>query len=85
MPFIKEVSEGRMAAAKIFSIIGLASKIDVFAKHPTKPSRKLAQLRGDIEFKSVEFSYPTRSERLILDKMSFKIPAGRTVALVGSR
>lgn len=38
-------------------------------------------LRGDIEFKDVEFSYD--KNRKIIDKISFKIDAGKTVGIVG--
>lgn len=44
---------------------------------PVKPEK----LRGDIEFKNVEFSYD--KNRKILDDISFKITAGQTVGIVG--
>ena len=69
-----------MAAAKIFSIINTKSKIDVF----TAKGQKADKLRGEIEFKQIDFSYPARKEKQVLNKMSFHIPAGSTVALVGS-
>ena len=41
----------------------------------------LEKLRGDIEFKNVEFSYD--KNRKIIDGISFKINAGETVGIVG--
>ncbi|HMC17255.1 MAG TPA: type I secretion system permease/ATPase, partial [Albitalea sp.] len=41
-----------------------------------------AQLRGDIEFRNVKFSYPNRQDSA-LDGLSFKISAGERVALIG--
>jgi ATP-binding cassette subfamily C protein LapB len=41
-----------------------------------------AQLRGDIEFRNVKFSYPNRQDSA-LDGLSFKITAGERVALIG--
>jgi len=38
---------------------------------------------GKIEFKNVNFSYPTRSETTIFQDFSLEIEAGKTVALVG--
>jgi ATP-binding cassette, subfamily B, heavy metal transporter len=43
---------------------------------------------GEIEFKNVSFSYdeklPKDEQRQILYNLSFKVPAGKSVALVGS-
>ena len=38
---------------------------------------------GDIVFNQVEFSYPSRSDVSVLKGLSFKIPKGKTIALVG--
>ena len=37
----------------------------------------------NIEFKNVNFSYPTKSEVKIFENLSFKIPSGKVVAFVG--
>lgn len=42
---------------------------------------ELSLVRGGIEFTNVSFSYTP--ERMILKNVSFNVPAGRTVALVG--
>lgn len=41
-------------------------------------------LIGNVEFVDVEFNYPSRENIKILDKLSLKIRAGQTVALVGA-
>lgn len=38
---------------------------------------------GDIVFNQVKFSYPSRSDVQVLNGLSFKIPKGKTIALVG--
>ena len=38
---------------------------------------------GDIAFDQVEFSYPSRSDVQVLNGLSFEIPKGKTIALVG--
>ena len=38
---------------------------------------------GDIAFDQGEFSYPSRSDVQVLNGLSFKIPKGKTIALVG--
>ncbi|CAI9777363.1 unnamed protein product [Fraxinus pennsylvanica] len=42
-----------------------------------------ASAAGEVEFKHVEFAYPSRPESTILKDFNLKIPAGKTVALVG--
>nr|XP_003704861.1 PREDICTED: ATP-binding cassette sub-family B member 8, mitochondrial [Megachile rotundata] len=41
-------------------------------------------LAGNITFKNVKFSYPTRPDHIILSDFNLNIPAGKTVAIVGS-
>ncbi|KOC64653.1 ATP-binding cassette sub-family B member 8, mitochondrial, partial [Habropoda laboriosa] len=41
-------------------------------------------LAGNITFKDVKFSYPTRPEHVILKNFNLHIPAGKTVAIVGA-
>lgn len=43
----------------------------------------LDKMTGEIEFKRVEFAYPSRPECIILKDFSLTIPRGKTVALVG--
>lgn len=40
--------------------------------------------KGEIEFKDVTFSYPSRADFTVLKQANFKVEAGETVALVGS-
>ena len=48
---------------------------------PERPVR-LERVRGEVEFRNVSFRYPG-TERYVLKDVSFHIPAGGTVALVG--
>lgn len=41
-------------------------------------------LAGNIVFKDVNFSYPTRPNHAILKNFNLHIPAGKTVAIVGT-
>lgn len=41
-------------------------------------------LAGNIVFKNVTFSYPTRPDHVILKNFNLHIPAGKTVAIVGT-
>lgn len=49
----------------------------------SKTGRKLDKLEGHIQFKDVSFSYPSRTDVSIFDKLNLDIPAGKIVALVG--
>jgi ABC-type multidrug transport system fused ATPase/permease subunit len=50
-------------------------------KDPERPVR-LEKVRGDVSFRDVRFSYV--SQRPVLPDLSFSVPAGQTVALVGT-
>ena len=82
LPFLREIAEAKGVAKKIYSIIDTKSVIDVFSD---KGGIKLEKLQGSVDFESVYFHYPSRPEAKILKGLNLKIPAGLTVALVGSR
>jgi ABC-type multidrug transport system fused ATPase/permease subunit len=42
------------------------------------------RVKGDLEFKNIQFTYPTRPDFVVLHDISFSAKAGETVALVGS-
>lgn len=44
----------------------------------------LNRVKGDLEFKNIQFTYPTRPDFVVLKDVSFSAKAGQTIALVGS-
>ncbi|NJK39622.1 MAG: ABC transporter ATP-binding protein [Oscillatoriales cyanobacterium RM1_1_9] len=50
--------------------------------HPGKISLPVDSIQGDIEFKNVSFAYRDRIP--VIDNLSLRIPAGKTIAIVGS-
>ncbi|KAI5076329.1 hypothetical protein GOP47_0008394 [Adiantum capillus-veneris] len=46
---------------------------------------KLSEVRGDLELRNVVFTYPSRQNDRIFRDLSFSVPAGEIVALVGAR
>lgn len=46
--------------------------------------RTITDLKGNIEFRNVSFSYPSNPERQILKNISFEVPAGTKLAIVGA-
>jgi ATP-binding cassette subfamily B (MDR/TAP) protein 1 len=79
LPTLKDLGEAKKAAKKIFDLIDRESVLD------ERAGRVIGDLKGDIEFEEVEFSYPQRPGAQILNRFNLTIPAGKTVALVGSR
>ncbi|KAH0787322.1 ABC transporter family protein [Histomonas meleagridis] len=71
-----DLKKANVSASKLLDILQLEPKI------PLHEGRKIARVRGEIEFRNVKFSYPQR-EQNALDDLSFKINQGETVAIVG--
>lgn len=70
------LQEGVAAASRIFGIIDHERKLTDAAD-----AKPLALKAGEITFDQVSFSYDP--EQTVLDGISLKVPAGKTVALVG--
>uniref|UniRef100_F6WK97 ATP-binding cassette subfamily B member 1 n=1 Tax=Xenopus tropicalis TaxID=8364 RepID=F6WK97_XENTR len=79
-PNVEAFANARGAAYTIFNIIDNQPKIDSFSKEGLKPDK----IKGDIEFKNVKFTYPSRTDIQVLKGLNLNIPSGKTVALVGS-
>ncbi|GMG99353.1 hypothetical protein Nepgr_001193 [Nepenthes gracilis] len=69
----------RKALISVFEIIDRVPKIDRDDSSALKPPN----IYGSIEFKGVDFCYPTRPEVLVLSNFSLKVNGGQTVAVVG--
>lgn len=70
-----EFQRGLTAAASVFEILD----------HPVEQdtgTTELTGVNGDIRFEQVSFSYPGHDKQVLSD-ISFTVPAGKTVALVG--
>ncbi|NET30949.1 MAG: ATP-binding cassette domain-containing protein [Cyanothece sp. SIO1E1] len=52
-------------------------------EHPQKPLLALPTLQGTIQFEDVTFRYGEDEERNTLQNLSFEVPAGQTIAIVG--
>jgi ATP-binding cassette subfamily B protein len=67
------------ATERIREILNLESEIN-FSELPIDK----VEMKNDIEFKNVRFSYPTRQDVDVLNGINFTIKAGEKVAFVGS-
>lgn len=73
-------AKARVAAAKIYQIIDHRPGVD----KNSSSGLELDSVTGQVELKNVDFSYPARPEIQILHNFSLTVPAGKTIALVGS-
>ncbi|EDV37529.1 uncharacterized protein Dana_GF13488 [Drosophila ananassae] len=78
-PYIEAFGIAKGACAKVFHIIEQIPTINPI----DAGGKKLNEQIETIEFKEVEFQYPTRPEIPILNRLNLKIHRGQTVALVG--
>ena len=77
---IASIQRALGATDRVFEIInGEHEKIKLDSH--TKNEKRI---KGNVEFKNVHFTYPTRLDFEVLKGVSFKINAGETMALVGS-
>ncbi|KAI3977141.1 hypothetical protein MKX01_027462, partial [Papaver californicum] len=87
---------GGMSLGQSFSNLGAFSKgkaagyklMEVINQKPTivediSDGKCLEEVNGNIEFKDVTFSYPSRPDVIIFRDFSIFFPAGKTVAVVG--
>ncbi|KXN70088.1 multidrug resistance protein 1 [Conidiobolus coronatus NRRL 28638] len=79
-PYVQSVMKAQGAAAKLYQCIDRKSKIDPIADTGLKP----AVVRGEIEFRNIKFTYPSRPEVQIYENLSLTAKHGETVALVGA-
>ncbi|XP_068942330.1 ATP-dependent translocase ABCB1 [Petaurus breviceps papuanus] len=79
-PSIEAFANARGAAFGIFRIIDNNPNIDSYSTSGHKPDN----IKGNLEFKNVQFSYPSRKEVKILKGLNLKVNSGQTVALVGN-
>ncbi|KAK9101221.1 hypothetical protein Scep_024651 [Stephania cephalantha] len=80
LPEFKYFTEAIGAATRIFKRIDRVPKID---GEETK-GLILNNVRGELEFENVSFAYPSRPDTFVLKDFNLKVPAGKTVALVGA-
>uniref|UniRef100_A0A803MJH0 Uncharacterized protein n=2 Tax=Chenopodium quinoa TaxID=63459 RepID=A0A803MJH0_CHEQI len=76
---VKYFSEAASAGEKIMEVIKRVPEID----SENMEGLTLDNISGEVEFKHVNFFYPSRPDSIIFRDFSLQVPAGKTVALVG--
>ncbi|KAG6542160.1 hypothetical protein Mapa_016392 [Marchantia paleacea] len=79
VPDVEAMVKGRRAAYPIFDIIERVPKV-----RDAPEARDLGAVRGTIQIQDVHFAYPARPDAMIFRGLSLTVPAGSSVALVGS-
>merc|ERR1719189_2850560 len=78
---ITEVLKVMGASKRIFELL---NRVPMILPNPEGCIALPKNLRGDVSFEDVWFSYPTRPGVDVLQDFSLKVPANSTAALVGS-
>ncbi|XP_076941356.1 putative multidrug resistance protein [Bidens hawaiensis] len=79
LPNLTAITESQGAATRINEMINRNPTIN----SEDRKGKALSYVRGEIEFKGVYFSYPSRPDTTILQGLNLRVPAGKTVGLVG--
>ncbi|NWV07564.1 MDR1 protein, partial [Ptilonorhynchus violaceus] len=79
-PNLESVANARGAAYEVYKIINKKRLIDSSSKEGYKPDKFI----GEIEFRNIHFSYPSRPDVKILKGLNLKVQTGKTIALVGA-
>lgn len=80
LPNLRYIAEAQMAAHKMFTMIDRVPDIDSEDLSGQTPEK----VTGTLELRNVNFAYPSRPKQTIFEDFNLVIPAGKTVALVGS-
>jgi len=73
--------------AQIQKAVGATERVfDIIDETPEnlKETKIDQKIKGNLEFKNVEFAYPSRTDVQVLNQMSFVIPQGKSTAFVGT-
>ncbi|KAF9662955.1 hypothetical protein SADUNF_Sadunf18G0108000 [Salix dunnii] len=77
---VKYFIEANIAAARIFEMIHRVPEINSADEH----GKAISDVKGEVEFRDIDFEYPSRPGSLVLNKFNLKVMAGQTVGLVGA-
>ncbi|KAG7195806.1 ATP-binding cassette permease mdl2 [Scheffersomyces spartinae] len=73
-----ELMKGAGAGTRLFELIDYKSDVNPVTGSERMPNK----INGDIEFKDVWFSYPTRPKEWVFQGVSFHVPSGSSTCLV---
>lgn len=74
------VIRGMTAGSRVFEYLAVEPKVDLVSGAIIADE----DLKGEIRFEGISFSYPTRPDQMVLKDFNLTLKPGQTVALVGS-
>ncbi|CAD8083497.1 unnamed protein product [Paramecium sonneborni] len=77
-PCLQSFARGKLAAKEVFKILD-----EKQIKEQNYETINNDSLNGQIQFRNVSFTYPTKQEVQVLKQVSFSIPQGKKIAFVG--
>ncbi|OQS05969.1 ATP-binding cassette sub-family B member 10, mitochondrial-like, partial [Thraustotheca clavata] len=77
--FYSDIMKGIGASQRVFELVDRVPEV----VSSVNPKHLPAELKGDIEFKNIKFSYPARPEATIFDGLSLIVRPNETLAVVG--
>ncbi|XP_074654241.1 ATP-dependent translocase ABCB1-like [Tubulanus polymorphus] len=77
---LPDYSKAKLAAGMIIKVLDTQPKID----NTSEDGATMDKIHGEVTYKDVCFKYPTRPDVTVLDKVSFQVKSGQTMALVGT-
>jgi len=78
-PAIQSVQEAQAVAHEAYEVIDRIPEVDIEDTSGTD----LTTCKGHVEFRGVEFAYPSRPDAQVLKGISFEVAPGTSTALVG--
>ena len=80
--YMGDYSKAKLALESIFSVLDAESTIDPLDEN-NKLKMDAGMIKGKIEFRNVNFAYPTRPDQKVLKNISFVIESGKNIAFTG--
>ena len=77
----REMKQGLVDMEQMFALLGQPAEVSDRAGAATPAARGPSRMAGEVTFDAVRFAY--RPDREILKDVSFTVPAGRSLAIVG--
>ncbi|XP_073702575.1 ATP-dependent translocase ABCB1 [Garra rufa] len=78
--FAPDFAKAKAAAGRILLLLEKKPAIDIYDESGHRPTN----FTGNVEFRDVHFSYPTRQNVKVLQGLNVSVTQGQTMALVGS-